>query len=208
MIPIDAALEGPIYDDDQLKAFADILGIEEWSQEQVAALEQAALGYIFLAALPEEPPPDQADQWARVWPKRKEIAKALESAAARKSTSAHQDEDLYPLWFLESSEIKTLETAKSPEAFAKHARAFAEMYRKPGRDSVPERRIFIRELATIFEAATKRPPTMRRNKDDDRLAGPFHDFVRDALTPLDPHRASTLESDIRAVLKERKRQRP
>jgi hypothetical protein len=57
---------------------------------------------------------------------------------------------------------------------------------------------YVRELARIFEIVTGRRPARRVH---DRECGPFHEFVKACLSPIDARATQGVEADIRKAVR-------
>jgi len=182
-----------------LERFAEILGVPALSDDQIEALYRAALGYIFIAEYEGKFRPD--DHRPPFRPSRKEQGKALKrvAKAARSLKDALADR---ALMFLGDDQRPVFD-ADALDELARTADKAADDLPKGGPDPELARIVFVRDLVPIFEAVTQQRATRRHDPDSALDYGPFLDFAKAALKPLNPGALKGLDHVVRKVLKER-----
>ena len=175
MISIDDDLSGPFFKADDLDRIAYALNVSVLSAEHIEKLEQAALRYRLNYFVEEKPGPD--DKWRGELPTRNEQRKALDS-------------DLLPKFDTDSL-----------EKLAKAADHTAKKIKGGGEDPKLDRITFVCQLAEIYEDITQKPATRQHDPMSGLDSGPFLDFAKAALKPLNAPTLKGLEHVVRQVVK-------
>ena len=191
----------PRYSPDDWKKLAERLEVSELSDDLANELRIAAQNYLILADIEREPEPDER-WWRPLLPGRSKRRKALQKVAktARELKGALAD----PAIVLRREEEKLpdidLEVLDELAAAADKTRE-----QIPGKASDPKdaRITFVRHLAEIYEQVTQCPVTRRFDPISELDCGPFLDFTKAALKPLDESALKGLEHDVRRVVAER-----
>ena len=197
MISIDDDLSGPFFKADDLDRIAYALNVSVLSAEHIEKLEQAALRYRLNFFVEEKTGP--VDNWRGELPTRNEQRKALHrvSEAALELKDALEDRVIH---FLDSDLLPKFDT-DSLEKLAKAADHTAKKIKGGGEDPKLDRITFVCQLAEIYEDITQKPATRQHDPMSGLDSGPFLDFAKAALKPLNAPTLKGLEHVVRQVVK-------
>ena len=195
----DDRIDSP-YDPEDLALLASKVGLSALSPKHAGELEHAALYYFFEAEL--EAKPGSGEKWRPLLPSRSEQRTALRriAEAARSLKIALADQAI--LFLNKKYQLPALK-AKVLDELAAAADRAAEQVPRGGADPKLARIKFVRQLAEIYEGITQQPATRQHDALSGLDCGPFLDFVRAALKPLNPSALKGLEHDVRHVAEER-----
>ena len=193
-------IAGQPYSPADLSQIAKVLGISKLSAKHTSRLKNAALTYLFLAAA--EPKPGTSDNLPPILPGRSARRKALQrvAKAARTLKAALEDQALI---FLEEREKILLSDPECLDQMAILADKEAEQIPKGGPDPKLARLVFVRRLAEIYEDITQRPARRQHDPMSGLDSGPFLEFTKAALKPLNKYALKGLEHVVRQVDEER-----
>ncbi len=191
---------GQPYSPADLSQIAKVLGISKLSAKHTSRLKNAALTYLFLAAA--EPKPGTSDNSPPILPSRSAQRKALQrvAKAARALKAALEDQALI---FLEEREKILLSDPECLDQLAILADKEAEQIPGGGSDPKLARLVFVRRLAEIYEDITQRPARRQHDPMSGLDSGPFLEFTKTALKPLNKDALKGLEHVVRRVDEER-----
>ncbi len=189
----------PIYGPGNLSQFAKIIDIPPLTAEHTEQLERTAWVYRFLAGLERKPGPD--DDWDRILPSRSERRKALQQVAKQARALKRTLKDR-AIIFLGKDQLPAFDT-QSLDDLAEAADLAAGQVPLGGADPKEARITFVRLLAEIYEDAAQRPATRQHDPFSGLDCGPFLEFARAALKPLNASALKGLEHDVRRVAAER-----
>jgi hypothetical protein len=178
----------PVYGPDDLRAFAEMLGIPELTPVLVEKLQHAAWLHEFM---------HQTDEWRATRRERRSALKSIQKtalalkAALEKHSTMIVDEkiDLPPLGphvldALASAAATAAKAIPPTGGYPKHAR-----------------RLFVSDMGEIFKKATGKPLTLSRDRHG-KPGGLFYEFVEAALGKLDRSTTQGLETDVRTVIRQ------
>ena len=193
-------IAGQPYSPADLSQIAKVLGISKLSAKHTSRLKNAALTYLFLAAT--EPKPGTGKNSRRLLPSRSDRRKALRrvAKAARALKAALEDQALI---FLEEREKILLSDPECLDQLAILADKEAEQIPKGGPDPKLARLVFVRRLAEIYEDITQRPARRHHDPMSGLDSGPFLEFTKVALKPLNKFALKGLDHVVQQVDEER-----
>ena len=172
------------FSDEDLRQLADILEIKAFDDAQTGDLQKAATHYVEI-------------EWGefKFWPNRAEQRRAFQRVAedARNLIEALSE----PALFCHEGGEELAATYTAPlSELAERANKVAEAIPKTGAEPKTARKMFVDDLARVFEEVTGRRPTLSR-KLDGQPSGMFFNFVYAAVGALHQHATQGIEADIR-----------
>ncbi len=190
----------PPFSPADLSQIAKVLGISELSAEHTSRLQNAALGYLFVAGT--EAKPGASDNSPPILPSRSERRKALQrvAKAVRALKAALEDRALS---FLEERDKLSVSDPENLDQLAATADRAAERIPLGGADPKLARLTFVRNLAVFYEDVTPRRATRGHDPMSGLDSGRFLEFTKAALKPLNKDALKGLENVVRQVSEER-----
>ena len=178
----------PVYGPEELKDFAEILGIQEFRDQLAHQLQLAAWKFEFL---------NSTDEMRAMRAERRKVFQRIHDAAHELKDAL---ENYYKLLIDGKADLPFSNTRLLGD-LAEAAKQAADSVPPSGADPKQARRAFVHDLGEIFWAATGKRPTLRRHPDG-RPYGPFFEFVETALGQLDRYAVQGVESDVKAIVAE------
>ena len=178
----------PVYGPEELKDFAEILGIQEYRDQLAHQLQRAAWKFKFM---------NTTDEMRAM---RAELRKAFQ----RIHDAAHELKEaleIYNQMIVDEKADMPFSDVDLLDSLAEVAKQAADSVPLTGANPKQARKAFVRDLGQIFWAATGKRPTLRRHPDG-RPYGPFFEFVETALVQLDRYAVQGVESDVKAIVAE------
>lgn len=201
MTSADDKLIKPRYSPDEWKKLAEHLDVSELPDHLADKLRIAAQNYLILEDIEREPEPDER-WWRPFLPGRSKRRNALQKVATAARALKRALADPAIVLRREDEKLPDIDLEVLDELAAA-----ADKTRKqiPGKGSDPKdaRISFVRHLAEIYEQVTQGPVTRRFDPISELDCGPFLDFTKAALKPLDKSALKGLEHDVRRVVAER-----
>jgi hypothetical protein len=193
----DRRLDEP-YSSEDLGRIAESLDPSALSNDQIKALRIAAQKYFGEAEFENKLGPDY--QLPPLISSRKDRRKALKRVAnyARCLKDALADEAFKLL----GNDQRPVFDADALDKLATTADKVADNLPKGGPDPEVSRKLFVGDLVPIFEAVTQQRATRRHDPLSGLDYGPFLEFAKRALKPLNAGALKGLEHVVRKVLKE------
>ena len=181
----EVALE-PNYGPGDLRNFAKIIGIPEFTAEHEDQLQRAAWAFEIL---------HDTDEMRASRRDRREVLERIRKAASELKEAL----DNYAFMFIDKRIKLPFSDTGLLEDLAQAANNVASLVPRSAANPKTARRVFVRDLGLIFKGATGKRPTLRRDRYG-KPYGPFFEFVEAALSRLDRYAAQGVENDVKVVV--------
>lgn len=178
----------PVYGPDDLKEFAEMLGVAKLTPMLIERLQHAAWRHEFMS---------ETDELRAEKKERRKALKRIQrtALALKEALQKHSIMIVDEKVALPSPEPHVL------DALANAAATAIKAIPLTGGNPKHARRLFVSDMGEIFKKAIGKPLTLSRDRHG-KPGGRFYEFVEAALGKLDRSATQGLETDVRTVIRQ------